>query len=259
MNALVSLTGPGSPQTMSSREIAELTGKRHDHVMRDGRAMLTELHGEANVPSFGGVYQGGNGEARPCLNLPKRETLILVSGYSVQLRARIIDRWEELERGAAQAGAAIDVRDPRQFAEIAVQLHAYTAELRAKVSELEPKAEAFENLSNPTLGNWTPSYRAMALGVQRKELIADLIAMRWVYRKPGRGDLAGYAEAEHRGLVAHRQHVWTDRSGVEHSSLQVDITPLGRQRLSLHYTSRSGTLMERPAPAALPAPTRLIQ
>jgi Rha family phage regulatory protein len=83
--------------TMSSREIAELTDKRHDNIMRDIRAMLVELHGESDLLKFEGVYLGANNEQRPCFNLPKRETLILVSGYSVAMRAKIIDRWQELE------------------------------------------------------------------------------------------------------------------------------------------------------------------
>lgn len=103
------LTIASSSLTMSSREIAELTGKRHDHVMRDIRAMLVELHGEGDVPKFGDVYLGGNGEERPCFNLPKRESLILVSGYNVQMRAAIIDRWQELEDAVAIPAA--DVRE----------------------------------------------------------------------------------------------------------------------------------------------------
>lgn len=82
---------------MSSREIAELTGKRHDHVMRDIRAMLVELHGDDVIPSFGAIYRDAYGRERACFDLPKRETLILVSGYSVSMRAKIIDRWQELE------------------------------------------------------------------------------------------------------------------------------------------------------------------
>lgn len=99
MNRIVSLN-TNATLTMSSREIAELTGKRHDHVMRDIKVMLEDL-GEA-VPKFGGCYVGADRTTRPCFHLPKRETMILVSGYSVTLRARIIDRWMELEAAAAQ-------------------------------------------------------------------------------------------------------------------------------------------------------------
>ena len=92
MNALMNAS---QPQTMSSREIAELTGKRHDNVMADIRKMLSDLN--LNAPDFSGVYKDQQLIDRPCYALPKRETLILVSGYSVAMRAKIIDRWQELE------------------------------------------------------------------------------------------------------------------------------------------------------------------
>lgn len=88
--------------TMTSREIAELTGKEHRNVMRDIRAMLVELHGEKDVLKFEHISLDAYGREQPCFRLPKRETLILVSGYSTELRARIIDRWQELEGQVAQ-------------------------------------------------------------------------------------------------------------------------------------------------------------
>lgn len=86
--------------TMSSREIAKLCGKRHDHVMADIRNMLTEL--KIQSPDFSGDYTDSKGRVYSCFNLPKRETLILVSGYRLELRAKIIDRWQELENQQAQ-------------------------------------------------------------------------------------------------------------------------------------------------------------
>lgn len=95
-SALVpSSVGALAPVTMTSREIAELTGKNHADVLRDIRNMLEVLKKDASI--FAGIYHDAYGREKPCFNLPKRETLILVSGYSTELRARIIDRWQELE------------------------------------------------------------------------------------------------------------------------------------------------------------------
>lgn len=97
MNPIVSLT-IATTLSMSSREIAELTGKRHNNVCRDIFSMITALKPELN--EFLGSYKDARGRLLPLYNLPKLETLILVSDYSVELRAPMIDRWMELEAQA---------------------------------------------------------------------------------------------------------------------------------------------------------------
>ncbi len=91
-------TGPtiiqGGP-TMSSREIAELTGKEHKHVLFDIRKMLEELgFGE---PGFRRSYISAQNKHMPEFRLPKDLTITLVSGYSIAMRHRIVTRWMELE------------------------------------------------------------------------------------------------------------------------------------------------------------------
>lgn len=82
-------------QVMDSRDIATLTKKQHSHVMRDIRDMQEKLK-DASI--FGGIYLDKYGKERPLFKLPYRETMILLSGYSVELRARVIDRWIQLEK-----------------------------------------------------------------------------------------------------------------------------------------------------------------
>lgn len=85
-----------------------------------------------------------NNQEYRCYRLPYRETMILVSGYSVALRARVIDRWLELERAAAPS-------IPKTYAE-ALQLAADQAkELEAKTAALAiaaPKAELADRLTS---------------------------------------------------------------------------------------------------------------
>ena len=72
---------------MSIREITELTGKQHKNVLTDIRVMLVNL-GYSSA-DFAAVYKNQQLIDRPCFNLPKRETLILVSGYDVKRRHAI--------------------------------------------------------------------------------------------------------------------------------------------------------------------------
>lgn len=118
--------------TMSSREIAELTGKRHDNVVADIRKMLDEL-GKA-APEFSGtaLVPGPNNSMRPVpvFNLPKDLTITLVSGYNVTMRHRIVTRWMELE---AQQAPAPAFKLPQSFAE-ALRLAADLQEANEKLT-----------------------------------------------------------------------------------------------------------------------------
>lgn len=82
--------------TMSSREIAELTGKQHKHVIRDIRSMLDALGGG---PNLGHVREDRDGRGyTTCFHLDKELTETLVTGYSVPLRHKVIKRLHELEQ-----------------------------------------------------------------------------------------------------------------------------------------------------------------
>ena len=94
MTHLMQATG-NTVISMTSLEIAELTGKDHKNVLVDIRNMLDSL--EIPLVEFSEQYEDSIGRTLPCFNLPKRETLILVSGYSTLVRAKIIDRITELE------------------------------------------------------------------------------------------------------------------------------------------------------------------
>ena len=82
--------------TMSSKEIAEITGKEHKHVLRDIRNMLGELEGPNLDPDEFQELIAGNGMTAE-IRLNRRLSHILVSGYSIPHRAKIVDRWLELE------------------------------------------------------------------------------------------------------------------------------------------------------------------
>jgi len=87
-------------QTLSSREIAEFTGKNHKDVMRAIRKM-EESWIEVNGRNFALVeYVDGKGQKRPEYLLTKKESLYIATKFNDIARARLINRWEELEQQA---------------------------------------------------------------------------------------------------------------------------------------------------------------
>lgn len=121
--------------TMTSREIAELTGKRHDNVMSDIRKMLAEIQS----PEILGDYKDSKGRTYQELILDKEQTLILVSGYNIKMRAAIVRRWQELEVHQQPVHTI-----PQTFAE-ALRLAAEQAEQLALAA---PKVEVFDRIVN---------------------------------------------------------------------------------------------------------------
>lgn len=96
MNDLIKAT---PSQTMSSREIADLTGKEHRNVMRDIRVMLVELHGEGGLQKFQQTQiNPQNGQRYPIFNLPKLEALTLLAKYKPEIVSVVAEKLDALDQ-----------------------------------------------------------------------------------------------------------------------------------------------------------------
>lgn len=125
MNQMAQFNNP-EQQTMSSREIADLTGKRHDNVLQ----LVRKLHADQILsPEF--QETPFNGRLLPFALLNKRDSLVLVARLSPEFTARIVDRWQELE--TQQKPALPNFTNPAEAA-------------RAWAKEFEQKQAALEQL-----------------------------------------------------------------------------------------------------------------
>lgn len=89
---------------MTSLEIAELTEKNHQHVMRDIRDLIEQ---EAiSLSNFGqSTYINSRNQEQPMYTLDYEASMVLVTGYDARRRSAVIKRWLALERGEATPAA----------------------------------------------------------------------------------------------------------------------------------------------------------
>lgn len=161
MNLTLTMTPAAIPLTMSSREIAELTGKDHFHVMRDLRA----LHGQLGA-MFGGSIQSWihpqNGQTYDEYLLDKDTSLTLLLGYDAVARLKVIKRWQELE---AQQAPKL----PQTMAQ-ALRLAAEQAEqIEAQQEQLALAAPKVEYVDRYVAANGSMGFRQVAKLLQANE------------------------------------------------------------------------------------------
>ena len=100
MSELIELNNQPEP-TINSLEVAELTGKKHFHILRDIRALMENP--ELDISFITSSY-GEHGKYT-CYDLPRRSAEILITGYDPVLRAKVIDRLHQLEAQVKQVQA----------------------------------------------------------------------------------------------------------------------------------------------------------
>ena len=112
---------------MTSLDIAELCGKQHRHVMEAIRKMepaWVKVHGSKFRLMFREVTIG-HGAVRqdPCYTLTKTETLYIATKFKDEMRAKLVLRWEELERERLEQGRLQNPKELRLLATAQEVLH----------------------------------------------------------------------------------------------------------------------------------------
>ena len=159
---MLQVLGVDKHQTMSSLEIAQLTGKQHKDVLENIRKVLEEA--EINSAEFSAQYKDSTGRTLPCFKLHKRECDLVIAGYSVKYRLAIIDRWAELE--------AREVKSLPSYAEALRELaNALDANVAQQaVIEAQKPAVAFHECVKASINCQTIEEISKALGTGRNRM-----------------------------------------------------------------------------------------
>lgn len=183
INTSISVVAHSTVQTMSSKEIADLTGKEHFHVKRDIEVMLSQLN--LDPSNFGCIFLDSMNREQKGYALDKELSICLVSGYNVQLRMTIIKRWNELE-AQAQPRLPSNYKEALQFLieaeEQKEQLALQVAQQQQVIEVIQPKADVYDIISNSE-NTYTIRVAAKLLKIRPKDLTDWLLANKWMYGK----------------------------------------------------------------------------
>lgn len=233
-------------ETMTSLEIAEVTGKRHSDVLEAIRNMESAWEKVAQRKFPLGSYKDANNQSRPCYILNKTECLYVATKFNDEARAKLVLRWEELENQVRRSEIVMpNFSNPAEAArawadqyEKGLALEAKNKELKEENQHLAPKGEYFDDLvARNLLTNFTKV--AHQLNIKRKTFIDWLIRDKFIYRDQ-KNKLVPYAK------YAHTYFHINDTKGKysKWAGNQTLITPEGKEAFRLLYERRGENLLE---------------
>ena len=195
----ISIYKEHSEQTMTSLEIAELTGKQHKNIMQAIRNMEPAWVKIAGLKFQLGSYEDANGQLRPCYQLTKTECLYIATKFNDEARAKLVLRWEELEMADVRRKMA-DVRylpEPKKILALADEIIGEGLRLVNADAEDTLTATQVAKTFNMTVYDFNAVLRDM--GIQ--------------YRRGGHWNIS--EDLEGRDLVRMRTHVSYSLKGVK--------------------------------------------
>ena len=196
----------GGAVTMSSREIAELTGKRHFHVTTDIEKMLAELKEDAT--GFRAIYLDSMNREQTEYLLDREHTDCLLTGYSAAMRMVVIRRWRELEEQAARPMTQAEITAANANHLVAVERQ--QREQRVALERIERRVE---DLSQTTVWDHCPQNCQSLTRVKETMLkrhglsgaVVDYVLRVW----PSQPNPAGMVRNGHEEALGSQYLVWS--------------------------------------------------
>jgi phage antirepressor YoqD-like protein len=204
-------------RTMSSREIADLTQKQHQHVKRDIERMLIDL--EEDVSSFGRIYLDSMNREQTEYLLDREHTDCLLTGYSAAMRMAVIKRWRELEGGRVIATLP-DFSNPAAAARAWAEQFELQQAANQALAIAAPKVEFVDKYVDST-GLKGFRQTAKLLGANEARFREFLLDKKIMYR------MGGEWQAYSGHIDAGRFDVKTGTSEGGHAFNQTKFTPKG--------------------------------
>lgn len=152
-------------ETMTSLEIAEVTGRNHKDVMRSIREM-EDAWEKVNGRKFALVeYKDAKGEMRPCYSLGKTECLYIATKFNDEARAKLVLRWEELETKERN-----QYQVPQSFSEALMLAAKQQEKIEEQQKQLEASSKEIVELGN-TIATMQPKVTYVDIILSSKETV----------------------------------------------------------------------------------------